>query len=180
MTDNIAFAVQPDAQRLSDAERGQLLADPGFGKVFTDHMATIRWSGGQGWHSAEVRARAPFTIDPASAVLHYAREIFERMKAYRSADGRISLFRPEENARRFRESAARMAMPQIPNTCSWRRLRNSWTSSVTGSPMRRAASTCGRSCLPAKRSSASGLQQNIYSVSSLPPPAPISRAVDDP
>jgi branched-chain amino acid aminotransferase len=125
MTDNIAFTVQPDAQRLSDAERGRLLADSGFGKVFTDDMATIRWSGGQGWHSAEVCARAPFTIDPASAVLHYAQEIFEGLKAYHGADGRISLFRPEENARRFRESAARMAMPQFPKTCSSWRLKNS-------------------------------------------------------
>lgn len=113
MTDMPAFVVSPNKRRLSKAARTDLLIDPAFGKFFSDHMVTIRWSEGKGWHSAEVRAREPFPIDPANAVLHYAQEIFEGMKAYRTADGRISLFRPEENARRFRKSAERMAMPPI-------------------------------------------------------------------
>jgi branched-chain amino acid aminotransferase len=88
--------------------------DPGFGKVFTDNMVTIRWSEEKGWHDAQVRAREPFLLDPASAVLHYAQEIFEGMKAYRAVDGDIVLFRPEQNARRFAASAERLAMPIVP------------------------------------------------------------------
>jgi branched-chain amino acid aminotransferase len=93
--------------------RAESLRDPGFGRVFTDHMATVRWSEGKGWHDAEIKARAPFQIDPASAVLHYAQEIFEGLKAYRTRDG-VVLFRPERNARRFQESAERLAMPALP------------------------------------------------------------------
>jgi len=95
-------------------ERAALMANPGFGKVFSDHMVTIKWTADKGWHDAQVRPREPFQIDPASSVLHYAQEIFEGMKAYRMADGSLALFRPEENARRFNESAERMAMPEIP------------------------------------------------------------------
>ena len=94
-------------------ERVAKLADPGFGRVFTDHMVTVRWSEGQGWHDAEIRAREPFQIDPASAVLHYAQEIFEGLKAYRAGNG-VVLFRPERNALRFQQSAERLAMPALP------------------------------------------------------------------
>jgi branched-chain amino acid aminotransferase len=93
--------------------RAESLRDPGFGRVFTDHMAVVRWTEGKGWHDAEVRAREPFSIDPASAVLHYAQEIFEGLKAYRSGNG-VTLFRPERNAKRFQESAERLAMPVLP------------------------------------------------------------------
>jgi len=95
-------------------QRAVLLADPGFGKLFTDHMVTIRYTEGQGWHSHAIGPREPFQLDPACAVLHYAQEIFEGMKAYRLEDGSIAMFRPEENARRFAESAERMAMPVLP------------------------------------------------------------------
>ncbi|GBH31934.1 branched-chain amino acid aminotransferase [Sphingobium xenophagum] len=108
------FTVTPSPRVLSADEREQLLADPGFGRIFTDHMVTIRYTEGQGWHSHAVGPREPFQIDPACAVLHYAQEIFEGMKAYRLADGSIAMFRPEENARRFAESADRMAMPALP------------------------------------------------------------------
>lgn len=108
------FTVTPSPKALSADEREQLLADPGFGRIFTDHMVTIRYTEGQGWHSHAVGPREPFQIDPACAVLHYAQEIFEGMKAYRLADGSIAMFRPEENARRFAESADRMAMPALP------------------------------------------------------------------
>jgi len=94
--------------------RKKLLADPGFGRVFTDHMVTLRWAQNAGWHDGRVTAYAPFTIDPASAVLHYAQEIFEGMKAYRTEDGAIALFRPELNAIRFARSAERLAMPALP------------------------------------------------------------------
>ncbi len=108
------FTVTPSPRALSADEREQLLADPGFGRIFTDHRVTIRYTEGQGWHSHAVGPREPFQIDPACAVLHYAQEIFEGMKAYRLADGSIAMFRPEENARRFAESADRMAMPALP------------------------------------------------------------------
>lgn len=116
MTTLEEFIVTPSASKRSDEERMRLLADAGFGRIFTDHMVTINWSREKGWHDAKVRAREPFLIDPASAVLHYAQEIFEGMKAYRRDDGSITLFRPEENARRFNRSAVRMAMPEIPES----------------------------------------------------------------
>ncbi|WP_294137125.1 branched-chain amino acid aminotransferase [Sphingobium sp.] len=108
------FTVTPSPRAVSVDERAVLLADPGFGRIFTDHMVTIRYTEGQGWHSHAVGPREPFQIDPACAVLHYAQEIFEGMKAYRLEDGSIAMFRPEENARRFAESAERMAMPALP------------------------------------------------------------------
>ncbi|MEJ7932796.1 branched-chain amino acid aminotransferase [Sphingobium sp. AN558] len=108
------FTVTPSQQAVAADRRATLLEDPGFGRLFTDHMVTIRFTEGRGWHSHSVGPREPFTLDPACAVLHYAQEIFEGMKAYRLADGSIAMFRPEENARRFAESAERMAMPALP------------------------------------------------------------------
>jgi branched-chain amino acid aminotransferase len=106
--------VTPNPSSRSTAERSELLLDPGFGRVFTDHMAVATWTRGRGWHSAALGARKPFTLDPAAGVLHYAQEIFEGLKAYRAQHGAINLFRPEQNARRFNASAERMAMPEIP------------------------------------------------------------------
>ena len=108
------FTVTRSNKAVSADQRAVLLADPGFGKLFTDHMVTIRYTEGQGWHSHAIGPREPFQLDPACAVLHYAQEIFEGMKAYRLEDGSIAMFRPEENARRFSESAERMAMPVLP------------------------------------------------------------------
>jgi branched-chain amino acid aminotransferase len=96
------------------AVRAGLVADPGFGKLFSDHMVTIEWTEGQGWHSATLGPRQPIALDPAAAVLHYAQEIFEGLKAYRLADGTMALFRPQANARRFNASARRLAMPELP------------------------------------------------------------------
>jgi len=104
----------PNVAALDDAAREAAMESPVFGRVFTDHMVTIRWNETKGWHDAQVRAREPFVLDPASAVLHYAQEIFEGLKAYRSADDGVTMFRPEENARRFNVSAKRMAMPELP------------------------------------------------------------------
>ncbi|MFC3173777.1 branched-chain amino acid aminotransferase [Novosphingobium bradum] len=94
--------------------RDQLLADPGFGKLFSDHMVTIDWSEEAGWHNAQVGPLAPLPLHPAAAVLHYAQEIFEGLKAYRLADGAMALFRPGANAARFNASARRLAMPELP------------------------------------------------------------------
>ncbi len=108
------FAFEANSNPVPDAERAARLADPGFGRVFTDHMVTIRYSEGKGWYDAKIGPRGPLTLDPATAVLHYAQEIFEGMKAYRLADGSMALFRPEQNARRFNRSAERLAMPALP------------------------------------------------------------------
>ena len=109
----LAFDIQPNTTPMPEAARLEAFGHLGFGTLFSDHMAVIQWSEGKGWHSARITARAPFQIDPASAVLHYAQEIFEGMKAYRNAEGKVVLFRPQENARRFNASARRMAMPEI-------------------------------------------------------------------
>lgn len=109
-----AFRMEQHAAPVTAAERAERLVDPGFGRVFTDHMAVIRYSDAEGWHDAHVGPRRALQVDPASAVLHYAQEIFEGMKAYRLADGGTALFRPEANARRFRDSARRLAMPELP------------------------------------------------------------------
>lgn len=108
------FALERNAEPVAVADRARLLADPGFGRVFTDHMAIVRYSDAMGWHDARITARKPLSLDPAAAVLHYAQEIFEGLKAYRLADGGLAMFRPDANARRFRASAERLAMPQIP------------------------------------------------------------------
>lgn len=94
--------------------REQVLANPGFGTNFTDHMISIDWTEGRGWHDATIGPRGPIALDPAASVLHYAQEIFEGLKAYKHADGSIALFRPEANARRFNQSAQRLAMPELP------------------------------------------------------------------
>lgn len=108
------FAFEPSANPVSAAERAERLVNPGFGRVFTDHMAILRYSEEKGWHDGRITARQSLTMDPASSVLHYAQEIFEGLKAYRRPDGKAALFRPDANARRFNASADRLAMPQLP------------------------------------------------------------------
>src|SRR5258707_10999596 len=112
--DNLDFEILPTRTPVPAAERTARMADPGFGRIFTDHMVTVRYAEGKGWYDARVQARAPIPMDPATAVLHYAQEIFEGLKAYRAADGGVTLFRPDANAARFRASAQRMAMAPVP------------------------------------------------------------------
>src|SRR3954470_22386080 len=99
---------------VSDERLAEILADPGFGTYFTDHMVTVEWTPAAGWHGARVAPYAPLTLDPATAVLHYAQEIFEGMKAYRHEDGSIWTFRPEANAERMVRSSRRLALPELP------------------------------------------------------------------
>jgi branched-chain amino acid aminotransferase len=108
------FEIHASAAPVPAAERAQLMVAPGFGAVFTDHMATIRWTERDGWHDARIEPYAPITLDPATVVFHYGQEIFEGLKAYRQPDGSIAAFRPEANAARFNHSADRMAMPRLP------------------------------------------------------------------
>jgi branched-chain amino acid aminotransferase len=110
------FTRLPHPHRVADEVRAGILANPGFGTKFTDHMVTIEWSEGEDWHGATLAPYGPLALDPAASVLHYAQEIFEGMKAYRTADGGVQLFRPEANAARFNASARRMAMPELPET----------------------------------------------------------------
>jgi branched-chain amino acid aminotransferase len=112
--DKLDFEIRPNPSPVAAVERAALMANPGFGRVFTDHMVTIRYAEGKGWYDARVGAREPIPMDPATAVLHYAQEIFEGMKAYHAADGGVTLFRPDANAARFAQSARRMAMAQLP------------------------------------------------------------------
>ncbi|MEI2809282.1 MAG: branched-chain amino acid aminotransferase [Nocardioides sp.] len=96
------------------AERlAEILANPGFGVHFTDHMFTVEWTPTDGWHAARVTPYGPLTLDPATAVLHYAQEIFEGLKAYRHADGSIWTFRADANAERMARSANRLALPVL-------------------------------------------------------------------
>jgi branched-chain amino acid aminotransferase len=110
----ISFDIRPNPHPVSPAEREQLLAAPGFGQVFTDHMITIRWDTERGWHDARLEPYGPFSLDPSTAVFHYAQEFFEGLKAYRQRDGSIGVFRPWANAARFNGSARRLAMPELP------------------------------------------------------------------
>ena len=80
---SLKFEIQPAANPTSEKERAAKLADPGFGRIFTDHMAIVRYNQAKGWHGARVESRANFPLDPAAAVLHYAQEIFEGLKAYK-------------------------------------------------------------------------------------------------
>ncbi|MBT2472493.1 branched-chain amino acid aminotransferase [Streptomyces sp. ISL-66] len=106
--------LKPSSNPLSAAEREAILANPGFGRHFTDHMVTVKWTEGRGWHDAELVPYAPLSMDPANMTLHYAQTIFEGLKAYRQPDGTVATFRPQANAERFRSSARRMAMPELP------------------------------------------------------------------
>jgi branched-chain amino acid aminotransferase len=100
---------------LTDPDRlAEILANPGFGKYFTDHMVTASWTSEKGWHDGQIEPYGPITLDPAAAVLHYAQEIFEGLKAYRHPDGSVWAFRPEANAARFNRSARRLALPEFP------------------------------------------------------------------
>lgn len=86
----------------------------GFGKYMTDYMFVMDWTKEEGWKDARIVPEGPITMDPACVTLHYAQETFEGMKAYRTAEGKIQLFRPEMNAKRMINSNARLCMPELP------------------------------------------------------------------
>ena len=101
------------ASPTSDAQLAEILANPGFGTHFADHMLTVEWTPEKGWYDARITPYGPITLDPAAAVLHYAQETFEGMKAYRHEDGSVWTFRPEENAKRMARSSQRLAFPEL-------------------------------------------------------------------
>jgi branched-chain amino acid aminotransferase len=102
------------AHRLPAEEIARRCARPAFGEVLTEHMVSLRWSADAGWHDGAVLPREPLAMDPAMAGLHYGQVVFEGLKAYRQPDGSVAAFRPLDHARRFRRSAARLAMPELP------------------------------------------------------------------
>jgi branched-chain amino acid aminotransferase len=110
----LSFSHIPNTAPVPAAQRAALLEAPGFGTLFTDHMVVIEYTQGVGWHDARVQPREALALHPAAAVLHYAQEIFEGLKAYRTQRGDIAMFRPDANARRFQASAERLAMPPLP------------------------------------------------------------------
>jgi branched-chain amino acid aminotransferase len=112
-TEDVPVTVE-DVRRRPDAERQELLADPMFGRYFTDHMFVARYAVGRGWYDARLTQYAPLQMDPGTAALHYAQSIFEGLKAYAQPDGTVATFRPEANAARFVRSAERLAMPPVP------------------------------------------------------------------
>ncbi|MCT1601101.1 branched-chain amino acid aminotransferase [Kocuria sp. p3-SID1433] len=116
---SIDFQRTPNPHPATAQQREQILATPGFGQHFTDHMVTIEWTGdvesGEGsWGTPHLQPYGPLQLDPAAAVLHYGQEIFEGLKAYRHDDGSVWTFRPERNASRLRASAQRLVMPELP------------------------------------------------------------------
>nr|WP_167131511.1 branched-chain amino acid aminotransferase [Microbacterium chengjingii] len=112
----IAFQRRFTETPISVETREHILADPSFGRYFTDHMIAIDWTADRGWHDARLQPYGPLTMDPASAVLHYGQEVFEGLKAFRHADGSIWTFRPEQNAARLQGSARRLALPELSTT----------------------------------------------------------------
>jgi len=98
----------------TDEQVAQILRQPRFGRYFTDHMATMKFDHRLGWHDASVRPHKPLSVPPGTAVFHYGQAIFEGLKAYRQPDGSVACFRPDMNATRFRTSARRLAMPELP------------------------------------------------------------------
>lgn len=114
MSADLKFTVEPTTHPASDDQRAEILANPGFGQHFSDHMAIATWTSESGWHDAKITAYGPLELPPATAVFHYAQSIFEGLKAYRHADDSIWSFRPEANAARFARSARRLALPELP------------------------------------------------------------------
>lgn len=113
----------------------------GFGKIFTDYMFVMDYSSDLGWHDARIVPFENLSIHPASTVLHYGSEIFEGMKAYRRADGKVQLFRPMENIKRMNNSAERLCLPQIPEDmafealCEFVKTEQAWTPSAEGTSL---------------------------------------------
>ncbi len=86
----------------------------GFGKVFTDHMFVMNYTEGQGWHDARIVPYEKISLDPSAMVFHYGQEMFEGLKAYKGADGKARLFRPDMNAKRTNATNKRLCIPQLP------------------------------------------------------------------
>jgi len=111
---SVEFELQPTATPVDAQTRAGVLANPAFGRVFTDHMVSAQWTRDRGWHDARLTAYGALTMDPANVILHYAQEVFEGLKAYRQPGGGVALFRPDRNAARMVRSCRRLALPVLP------------------------------------------------------------------
>jgi branched-chain amino acid aminotransferase len=109
-----SFSVTKNTSPKADAQRNEILENPGFGKYFTDHMVLIDWEKDKGFINPRVVPYAKLEIDPANMTLHYGQSIFEGLKVYKHKDGSLKTFRPKSNAARFARSARRIAMPELP------------------------------------------------------------------
>ncbi|WKD58961.1 branched-chain amino acid aminotransferase [Corynebacterium caspium] len=110
----LKFEINKNLNPTPTAKREEILLNPAFGQVFTDHMVRIDWTVERGWHDAQVLPFGPIELSPAASALHYGQAIFEGIKAYRLPDGGIATFRPEANAARMQKSAQRLSMPELP------------------------------------------------------------------
>lgn len=109
-----SFAVDTATRRTAPDQRAAILAAPGFGQSFSDHMVTIDWTRERGWHDGTLQAYGPLSLEPGTQLFHNGQAIFEGFKAYRQQDGGVAAFRPEANAARFARSAARLSLPPLP------------------------------------------------------------------
>ena len=128
-------------ESVSIEEQSPVPTNPTFGSVFSDHMFTRSYSSAGGWGEANIGKMENLSIHPAAAVLHYAQEIFEGLKAYGRPDGDINLFRPEANLRRFNNSARQVVMPEVDELFHLQALRTlisqdkRWVPSDVGSSL---------------------------------------------
>lgn len=113
----------------------------GFGHLFTDHMFLMNYQEGKGWHNARIVPYGPIPMDPSASCLHYAQEIFEGMKAYRTAAGKIQFFRPDENFKRLNNSCERLVIPKIDEALALEALKKlvtidkDWVPSAPGTSL---------------------------------------------
>jgi len=117
------FRREPHPAPIGAGRLAEIHAAPGFGRFMTDHMVVIDYEAGTGWYDPRVVPYGPFTLDPATMVLHYGQEIFEGLKAYTQPDGSIASFRPDQNAARMARSADRLGMPRLPEELFLQSLR---------------------------------------------------------
>jgi len=109
----LEIAREHSTSLVPEERRSQVLASPGFGRTFTDHMITIDWTRERGWSGGRLRPYGPISLDPSTNVFHYGQSIFEGLKAYAQPDGSTAIFRPDQNAIRLQRSAERLALPRL-------------------------------------------------------------------
>jgi len=108
------FEVRLNTAAATNEERSAAMEAPAFGMVFTDHLARATWTADEGWHNRRIEPMQDLALHPGATILHYGQQAFEGLKVYAHADGSVWLFCPEANAARLAASAARMALPALP------------------------------------------------------------------
>jgi len=110
------------------------MTNPGFGRVFSEHMVISDYEASSGWSTPILQPYGPITLDPAASILHYGQSIFEGLKCYAQKNGNVALFRPVENWKRMNESALRLAMPSIPKIFLYQQRKRSFDKIDLGFP----------------------------------------------